>query len=226
VALTRVVGKPADDGHDTPHVCWVISHCRQRFQYQAADHLPAAKRQSLRLSHVCRLYRYTLPYRRRPSRTIHLVPHILDIRKIRTAWFYFTDRQARPDPGRPNFVRWRLTFLVPQLWSVVHSFFGGRREPVHPCWSVTKPSPDVCTICKQTARGFQSIRIHVCVADNWPSTWRIALVFQELAGPRTMFRICFFFFGSWPLFLARFIFLRPQKLLLMKLSCFISTLLI
>jgi len=98
VALTRVVGKPADDGHDTPHVRRVISNCGQRFQYQTADHLPAAKKQSLRSSHVCRRY----PTGPTSAVTDHApgVTHPQLYDRIS-----FTDQQARPNSGRRNYVR-------------------------------------------------------------------------------------------------------------------------
>ena len=54
VALTRVVGKLVDYRHDAGHIHWVISHCRQGLEHQAANHLSAAQTQNIPSSHAAR----------------------------------------------------------------------------------------------------------------------------------------------------------------------------
>ena len=159
MALTRVVGKPADDGHDTPHVRRVISNCRQRFQHQAADHLPAAKKQSLRSPHVCRRYP-TGPTSavtdHAPGATHPRHPKRYDLTIL------LTDQQACPYCRRQNYVRWLAPDICGcsdmKLASCLLALFG---KLVNPCLSVIKPSLDVYTSWQANRS-----RISVCVADN------------------------------------------------------------
>jgi hypothetical protein len=56
VALTRVVGKLVDDSHDAGHIHWVISHCRQGLQHQAANHLSADRHKTFRHHMLVHVY--------------------------------------------------------------------------------------------------------------------------------------------------------------------------